>query len=111
MPNRKRTGRQRLGGPHEKREWTIMVYMGADNDLTDDCVFALKDMRTVATNKKAWIVAQFDPQDEYLPSQRYEIGKSKASSGLEGDLVDFSYNGYFKLRSKTNKRVRSMTRI
>ena len=51
-------------------EWTIMIYMAGDNNLSDDCVNALKAVQTVNTGDLIHVIAQFDPADTRVSSQR-----------------------------------------
>src|SRR5258706_616637 len=68
-----------------KYQWTVMVYMGGDNDLTDHCVDDLKEMKRVGSTPEVAIVAQFDRSD--LPTQRYELTQNEADGVLEDDVV------------------------
>lgn len=55
---------------NQPAEWTIMVYMAGDNNLADDCVNALKKLQEVKTGNTVHVVAQFDPSDVRLSTQR-----------------------------------------
>lgn len=54
----------------EVAEWTIMIYMAGDNNLSDDCVNALRAVREINTKNDIHVVAQFDPADTRVSSQR-----------------------------------------
>lgn len=51
-------------------EWTIMIYMAGDNNLSDDCVNALKTVQGVKTGDIIHVIAQFDPADTRVSSHR-----------------------------------------
>ena len=66
--------------------WTVMIYLAGDNNLTTECMFALTEMKKAALTDNFNVVAQFDPNDPYLPSHRYEINKAKTPS-LYPDII------------------------
>src|SRR5262245_43035714 len=43
-----------------KKNWTIMVYLGGDNNLAEEMVYALKGMYSVGSTKECQIYALFD---------------------------------------------------
>lgn len=47
-----------------------MIYMAGDNNLSDDCVNALKAVQNVKTGDLIHVIAQFDPADTRVGSQR-----------------------------------------
>src|SRR6185369_7830476 len=51
-------------------EWTIMIYMAGDNNLSDDCVNALKTVQGIKTGDIIHVIAQFDPADTRVSSHR-----------------------------------------
>jgi hypothetical protein len=57
----------------KEADWTVMVYLAGDNNLTAECIYALTEMKKVKTGGRINIIAQFDPQDDYLPTRRFEI--------------------------------------
>ena len=54
----------------ELAEWTIMIYMAGDNNLSDDFVNALKMVQDVKTGDLIHVIAQLDPADTRIGSQR-----------------------------------------
>jgi hypothetical protein len=56
-----------------------MVYMAGDNNLTEDMVFALKDLYAEAPLKGDVIVAQLDPNGAGMGAQRYDFTDGKAT--------------------------------
>ena len=76
------------------RQWTVMVYLGADNNLSVDFLWDLKEMQEVKEvgpdeDKAVAVVAQYDP-GQGLPTQRYVINKESAKPegpGKDGWLI------------------------
>ncbi len=54
-------------------DWTVMVYMAGDNNLSADCIWALTEMKKLNGVKGLNIIAQFDPSDGRAKTRRYEI--------------------------------------
>ncbi|MFN2532917.1 MAG: clostripain-related cysteine peptidase [Pyrinomonadaceae bacterium] len=71
----------------KKAAWTVLVYLAGDNNLSTECLFALTEMKKAAPAPHINVVAQFDPQDPFLPTQRYEINR-RSSQILFDDIVD-----------------------
>src|SRR5258705_2167998 len=96
---------------NKKAAWTVMVYLAGDNNLSTECVFALTEMRKVAPIGQVNVIAQFDPQDDYLPTHRYEIHRKSAKGNLVEDIFDearFSNRTgevHFKRESKAAKSL------
>ncbi len=62
--------------PTEK-EWTIMVYMAGDNNLSEECVYALTEIKQgLDCEDKINILAQFDPSGLNVDTRRYKLKKS-----------------------------------
>jgi len=72
----------------EPREWTIMVYLAGDNNLSAECVFALNEMKNVVGLDKFHLLAQFDPSDPFLPTHRYRITDDGRVATLPSDIID-----------------------
>ena len=97
----------------KKAAWTVMVYLAGDNNLSTECVFALTEMRKIARSGQINVIAQFDPQDDYLPTHRYEIHRKNANAkdNLVDDIFDearFSNKTgevHFKRESKAAKSL------
>ena len=54
--------------------WTVMVYLAGDNNLTDESVFALTEMKNaVISDDRVAVIAQLDPKSGSIPSHRYVI--------------------------------------
>src|SRR4030095_556172 len=61
------------------KKWTVMVYLGADNNLSVDFLWNLKEMQEVdgvgpEDEKPVTVVAQYDP-GQGIPTQRYVINR------------------------------------
>jgi hypothetical protein len=70
--------------PAPPYKWTVMVYMGGDNDLSNHCVDDLKEMKRVGSTQDVAIIAQFDRSD--LETQRYKITQQEADGVLADDV-------------------------
>jgi len=71
------------------RKWTVMVYLGADNNLSVDFLWDLKEMQDVmevGPEKEVTVVAQYDP-GQGIRTQRYIINKESVK-GPPKYLVD-----------------------
>jgi hypothetical protein len=86
---------------HEK--WLVMVYMAGDNNLTDECVYALTEMKKSLSSDRVKVFAQFDPRDEHLPTHRYEINIGGKDASLAKDITD---KAPFKHESAKHKAIR-----
>ncbi|MCI0390598.1 MAG: clostripain-related cysteine peptidase [Acidobacteria bacterium] len=70
---------------NKNAEWTIMVYLAGDNNLSAECVQALTEMKRVDQKDRINIIAQFNPKDDYLPTRRYKITQDSTPGNLIGD--------------------------
>ena len=88
----------------EKAAWTVMVYLAGDNNLTSECMFALTEMKGATLSKDLNVIAQFDPNDPYLPSHRYEINLD--NQNIYQDVVDCAryYKNQKEVRFKKESR-------
>jgi hypothetical protein len=73
-----------------RADWTVMVYLAGDNSLTDECTYSLTEMKKAGSGDRINIVAQFDPKDALLPTQRYRITRDDDSGALAKDIIDSS---------------------
>ena len=55
--------------------WTIMVYLAGDNNLADECVFALTEMKAATADPRVTVVAQFDPTARKVRTRRFVLNK------------------------------------
>jgi len=52
-----------------------MVYLAGDNNLADECVFALTEMRAAMIDTHVKVVAQFDPTARRVRTRRFVLNK------------------------------------
>ena len=72
----------------KKAVWTVMIYLAGDNNLTSECFFALTEMKKALPGEHINVIAQFDPRDERVPTQRYEINRKGPNSSIFDDIID-----------------------
>lgn len=60
-------------GQDEKALWTVMVYLAGDNNLADECVYALTEMKAAQKDPRIKVVAQFDPTARKIRTRRFVI--------------------------------------
>jgi hypothetical protein len=55
--------------------WTVLVYLAGDNNLAEECAFAISEMKQADYIKddRMQILVQFDPKASRLPTQRFSI--------------------------------------
>ena len=81
-------------GPTESAKpcaWLVMLYMAADNNLSEDMVLALQDLQAEEPPQGCRIVAQFDPSGLGLATQRYDFNREWPGDGISRHL-DPSYH-------------------
>ena len=61
------------------RMWTVMLYMAGDNNLSEECVYALTEAKEALTDDDVplTVLAQFDPNGVRAETKRYQL-RSKA---------------------------------
>ncbi len=64
-----RNGNSRAGST--KKKWTIMVYLGGDNNLTPNCISILQQLETVKDNPDVSVLACFDSNTPWPKGSRY----------------------------------------
>jgi hypothetical protein len=67
-----------------KKEWTVMIYMAGDNDLSEEFIWSIKEIFRIGVSDKVAIVIEFDPQGKGN-SRRYELAVSKANRAFNED--------------------------
>lgn len=98
MSSTKRPGSKRdrrkastITGP----KWTILIYMAGDNNLAEECVYALKEIKLVGAQSSAAtktparisVIAQFDPSGRGNPTRRFKISGPGGDGSLEKDII------------------------
>ena len=80
---------QQILTPQPVTDWTVMVYMAGDNNLSADCIWALTEMKKLNGVKGLNIIAQFDPSDGRAKTRRYKIITAKETEekpqGVQSD--------------------------
>jgi hypothetical protein len=66
------------------REWTWMVYMAGDNNLEDNCIKDLLEMKRVGSTLQVDLIAQVDRMSD-KGTRRYHLC---SNSKLENDIVE-----------------------
>ena len=54
-----------------KKKWTVMVYLSGDNDLSDECVWSLKEMFRTSPDDNIGLSVQIDPRAKRI--QRFDV--------------------------------------
>lgn len=99
--------------PKKNYRWTVMVYLAGDNNLTDECVYALTQMKEVEGLDEAGIcvLAQFDPKGGRLSSHRYKISPASRNPAMSDDYqtwidspTKFKHDDYEDFAAKRRKR-------
>lgn len=65
-----------------KKNWKILLYIAADNNLSEECIFSLLDIQKSITTGKIVCVAQLDPKAEGVGTKRYIFTKTENSEGF-----------------------------
>lgn len=70
--------------PPKEKEWTILVYIAGDNDLSEFGMADLREMKTVGSNADINIVAQYDPIRRDSETRRFLLTQG---GSLDADEV------------------------
>jgi len=63
------------------KEWTVMIYLAGDNNLSEECVWAIKELYRVGLGSDIAVVAQYDSVAPGMPVTRYDITDLAAQRG------------------------------
>jgi Clostripain family len=76
------------------RRWTVMIYLAGDNNLADECVHSLMQMKEVEglAEERIEVLAQLDPKGSRLKSHRYAISSVSKRPSLGGDFQEWVTN-------------------
>lgn len=93
-------------------KWTVMVYLAGDNNLVDECVHALTQMKEVEglDEQKICVLAQFDPRGGRLKSHRYKISSAKDNPSISADFQPWKNSSKTFNYEKYKKYVRRLGR-
>src|SRR5690242_11029790 len=72
--------------------WTVMIYLAGDNNLTNECIHQLTEMKEVEDLDGICVLAQLDPKGSRLKSHRYEIKPRSVTPSLSNDFAKFVRN-------------------
>ncbi len=73
------TSGARTGG--KINQWTVLIYMAADNNLSEECVYALTEIHRVGTIEGIKTIALFDSGAEGVETKIYDFGKNHNGNG------------------------------
>lgn len=65
------------------KEWTILVYLNADNDLYEYAGMNMAQMEAVGSNSAMNVVVQLDPKPNKMPTSRYYVTRSAAPNAAK----------------------------
>ncbi len=66
-----------MNKPKEKKNWTIMVYFAGDNNLSEEMIYAIKEMYRVGVTPDFDVIVQFDPSAIGARTRRYVISQEQ----------------------------------
>jgi hypothetical protein len=88
---------RRQGATLAGTKWTILIYQASDNNLAEECVYALKEIKLVGTQSSAnaarkapariSVIAQFDPSGRGNPTRRFKISGPGGDGSLDKDII------------------------
>lgn len=80
-----------------RKKWTILIYLAGDNNLAEECVYALKEIKELGAQDRASaaqrlpprinVLAQFDPSGRGNPTRRFKITGPGGDGSLEDDVT------------------------
>jgi len=83
MTNAGKTNQRKTDKPKEKKNWTIMVYFAGDNNLSEEMIYAIKEMYRVGVTPDFDVVVQFDPSAIGARVRRYVISQEQLAYDIE----------------------------
>lgn len=81
------------GTNEEVADWTILIYLSADNNLSEECVYALKQLREYrpsgrGAKAKVTVVALLDPVGRGIRARHVLVGKSGQDGNVDEDTLE-----------------------
>jgi len=72
-----------------ERIWTVLIYMAGDNNLSEECVYALTQAKEALTNEsdKLAVLAQFDPSGVHAETKRYLLRSKTKPLNEDADII------------------------
>jgi hypothetical protein len=74
----------RADGKRPRYQWTIMVYLAGDNNLSDEMIWALKEVFRVGTPHNVAVTFLFDPVAERRPTRFFRVPEVVDSVDVDG---------------------------
>jgi hypothetical protein len=94
-PRRTDSSREEMKTPARESKWVILVYQAADNNLSEECVYALTEMKKIVNkdsngkktkDREIEVIVQLDPAGRGNPTRRFRINKPGGDDTLENDV-------------------------
>lgn len=72
-----------------KRLWTVLIYMAGDNNLSEECVYALTEAKEslIENDKPLAVLAQFDPSGVRTETRRYRLRSRRFTLREDADIT------------------------
>lgn len=80
-----------------------MVYMAADNSLSEECVFSLKEMHRIGTADAVDVIAQFHSSAKGARPRRYRIGRLTQTADPKNTNRRDAINANFSIGDQDGK--------
>src|SRR6185295_13010108 len=72
-----------------KAKWTVMVYLGGDNNLTTNCITVLQQLEAVKYTDDVCVLACFDSNTPWPKGSRYlaiNCRRRRADNGMDWEI-------------------------
>src|SRR6266487_2988566 len=66
----------------KEKNWTIMVYFAGDNNLSEEMIYAIKEMYRVGVTPDFDVIVQFDPSAIGASVRRYVISQEQLANDI-----------------------------
>jgi hypothetical protein len=88
----------------QEKEWTVMVILAGDNNLSEEMLFSLKEMKLAGANSEVNVIALFDSNEPDVPTQRYVLNHSAENppGGLLINDLNFDNDDFPALSGELN---------
>ncbi len=71
----------------KRKQWTVMIYFAGDNNLSEEMIYAIKEMYRVGVTEDVDVIVQFDPSAIGSPVRRYVISREQLTKDLEKPTI------------------------
>src|SRR5882724_13693728 len=93
------------------RKWTVMVYLAGDNNLSDECVWAISEMKRVPLANEVTVIAQLDTgihenpkliiREGSAPGEiRREMSRLRKAAHKKAKAAELARNKTAKMRTR-----------